>query len=169
MPKVKFDISKITRELRNAVDDASRDNAFFKQAGDLVTTRIKGFARKGKPLNSKGRFPSLLQSTIEQRRKIKAAGFKTHPAFSPPKSNVTITGQLVDAITFRRKRARKFEIFVAPSKRTFSGDPDNQTLARYLADLGFILFDKEGIEEDGQIPRRLKQLLLRFLRKQLRR
>ena len=168
MARVKFDIKKITRELRNAVDDAARNDQFFKQAGDMITTRIKMKARQGKPLNEDGRFPPLFGSTIEARKRIQNSTLRTHPAFKPGKSNLTITGQLIDAVSFRRKRARKFEIFVAPSERDGGDEPNNQKIAGYLAGIGFHIFDKEGIEDDGKIPGRLKQLLLRFLRKQLK-
>lgn len=169
MAKVKFNTSKLVKELRNVVGDASRNDKFLKEAGDFITTRIKGFARKGRPLNDTRSFPPLFRDTIEARKRIAESTLRTHPAFRPSKSNLTVTGQLIDAVSFRRIRARRFEIFIAPSERDGGDEPNNQKLAGYLEKIGFTIFDKEGIESDGKIPRRFKKLLLRFLRKELKR
>ena len=169
MARLKWQTQLTVRRLNNAVTDASTQEQFKKSVSDFITKRIKGFARKKKPLNAEGSFPPLFESTIKQRKSLKKRkAVQTHPSFSPARSNLTITGQLIEAVTCKSFSARKFEIFVANSKREDSGEPTNAQIAKDVAKLGFVIFDKAGIEKEAKIPGRVRQLLLRFLRKELK-
>jgi len=163
--RVKFNPSAATKGLKKRIKKATGNKQLKAEYGEFLTERIRFQARKGRPLNDNGRFPKLKPSTVESRRNYRG---RKHPAFSPAKSNLTITGQLQDAIKFKRKRSGLFELFVDNSRRKGRGEPNNRELSSFLEKIGFTLFSTKGLKKDKKIPRRLKQLLLRFLRKQLR-
>ena len=165
MAKVKFDAAAAANRLKKDIGKALDDGKLQTEMGIFLTERVRFEARKGKPLNNNRKFPNLKPSTVASRRANKE---KKHPAFSPGKSNVTITGQLLDAVSFKRVKSRIFELFVKDSKRNKRGDPNNEQVSDFLKDKGFVIFTGKGMKSDKKIPRRLKQILLRFLRKRLR-
>ena len=168
MAEIKWNIGKTAAEIKAKVNRASANKEFEKLIGEFITKRIRSRARKSQPLNDTWHFPNLKPSTIKARAALTKGG--RHPAFSPARSNLTISGQLLDAVSFARIDSTSFLIFVAPTERKLElGDPpNNQKLAGFLEKLGFVIFTKKGIRLDRKIPRRIKQILLRFLRKELR-
>ena len=172
--RVKFDPSRAAKTVRDEINRATKSNALKEEIGKFITDRVRFQARKGRPLNDNGKFPKLEDSTIANRRRFKG---KTSQAFSPAKSNLTITGQLQDAITFVRERAGLFALFVDETARDGSTS-SNSDIDKFLREgiktkdgriKKYILFTTKGIKKDKKIPRRVKQILLRFLRRQLRR
>jgi hypothetical protein len=165
MARVKFDPSRAARGFKKRVNKATNDKKLQRNIGDTITDRVKSKARAGNPLNTPGRFPKLKPSTIAARRRLKG---KKHPAFSPATSNLTITGQLIDAVNFKRVSGGLFEIFIDKSKRTKSGEPNNRQLAGFLEKRRFTIFSKKGLLRDKTILRSIKKLLRKTLRKKLK-
>lgn len=69
------------------------------EIGEFLITRIKGEARRGKPLNGLRWFPPLAPSTKMIREALSGVN-ETHPAFKYDRSNLTFSGQLIDAVVF---------------------------------------------------------------------
>jgi len=166
--EIKWNIGKTAAEIAKKVKRASSKKKFELLIGEFITTRVRARARKGQPLNNTWHFPNLKPSTIKARKALTKGG--KHPAFSPARSNLTITGQLLDAVRFDRLDDTSFLLFIAPTKRKLElgTPPNNKQLAGYLEEKGFTIFSKKGIRLDRKIPLRIKQILLRFLRKELR-
>ena len=165
MARVRFNPKIAARKFKKKITKATNNKALQLDIGSFITERIIFFARKGNPLNNSGKFPKLKKSTIKARRSLKG---KKHPAFSPAKSNLTITGQLQDAIGFKRISGGKFEIFVNKSARDESKAPNNRQLSRFLEKIGFVLFTAKGLRRDKKITRHVKKVLLKFLKKELK-
>lgn len=157
----------LTKFLNDIADDLVKDASPL--AARTVVDLIKGETRSGKQLPSKGsgrakRQPALERSTKKYRNYIKRTPTKKHPAFSPNRSNLTISGQLIDALDFKVTRTG-FEVFVKDSNRTAystlglinraknSTPPNNQKLAEFLADAGrsFVGIDNKGLKQVSNI------------------
>jgi hypothetical protein len=162
---VKFNISGATKDLQRKVKAALDETALKLEMGSFLTERVAFKARSGKPLNDTGNFPPLKDSSKAIRRRDNR---RKHPAFSPERSNLTITGQLIDAVSFRQLRDTAFELFVDDTQRFELGAPNNKQVADDLASRDFVIFTANGLKRDKNIPRRLKEILLRFLRRQLK-
>lgn len=176
MAKVRFDINGATKDLQVKVNEALKDERLEKDIGIFLTDRVRFMARSGKPLNNSRAFPSLKDMTIEQRKFLEKYN-KTQRAYAASKSNLTFTGQLQDAVAFDRIRAGIFRLFVKDSRRkpyrigrSKRGKAlTNEEVDKFLRKRGFILFTTKGLKSDKNIPKRIKALLIRYLRRQLRR
>lgn len=85
-----------------------------KQLSNSITKLLIGIIRGGKLPSGKGIKP-LAPTTIQRRRDLSKKN-RTHPDFSPRKSNLTFTGQFLDSFkaTFERV-GRKVLINIAPT------------------------------------------------------
>ena len=171
---VKFDELGATRKLLKTFDKVKANKQMNKEIGETTVKRIQGEARRQKPLNAKRRFPSLKQMTVAQRKRL-AFFNKTHPSFGPGKSNLTLTGQLIDAVVFEVRNTSIF-ISVEESRRkgykTGPGGRSKKTLTnkeldKILRKIGFKLFTPRGVDSDTKLKKRLKNILLRTLRRAL--
>ena len=144
------------------------------EIGKFLVSRIQLEARRAKPLNNSRSFPSLKSITKQHRDYLKKFN-STHGAFKSGRSNLTFTGQLIDAITFKVKKGL-VEIFVEKSSRTpyktgpnstAKGTPNNNKLAEILGKIGFVFMTKKGLESDPQIRKRVNNIVRRFLRRSL--
>ena len=182
MARIKFDPKVASQRLKKEIEKVSNDKKLEFEYGKFLTERVRFQARKGKPLNKNKKFPPLSEASKNIRKGLGKKN-KTHPAFRSDKSNLTFSGQLQDAIAFRRFKNGKFELFVKPTRRRrIEGSPNTLRLnnedidrelrrgvdSRQLGRRKFVLFDTVGLKSDKKIPKRLKQILLRFLRRQLR-
>lgn len=176
MVKVKFDPNKAAKDLKAKLNQVIAEKEVETEIGILLTERVRYEARRGKPLNDDRSFPELKESSKGIRKGLSKRN-KTHPAFSPDKSNLTFSGQLQDAISFKRLKKGIFELFVNDKKHVAPKYKDgkrgesltNSQIDKDLRKRGFELFTARGLKSEKKIPRRIKQILLRFLRRQLRR
>jgi hypothetical protein len=119
------------------------------------------------------RFPPLSKAWIKYRKKLAEVN-QTGLGYGPRKSNITFTGQLVNAIRYKSNTSRKEVVIdLDDSKRQQYmglrgkpiGDPGltNQQLAKYM--------DKNGLTFIGltaQMKTRAIQMVERSLRRMLR-
>jgi hypothetical protein len=172
MAKVKFDVNKASSDLKNKINNLLKNDEMSTEIGIFLTERVRFEARSGKPLNDDRSFPNLQQSTIDNRKRL-SKNNKTQQAFRPDFSNLTLTGQLQNAISFKKLKAGVYELFVKDNVRSpYKGGSGkaitNAKVDEHLRKKKFILFTSKGLKSEKKIPRRIKQILLRFLRKSLR-
>lgn len=172
---IKFDSAKITQRVRDIFDKVASNKDLQNQIGEFVVERIKAEARREQPVNKGRSFPGLKQATIANRRRLGKLN-TTQKTFKAERSNLTLTGQLIDAVTFEGKN-KTIRIFVEATKRIGyktskkskeSNPPDNAKLDSFLRAKGFKLFTAQGVKEFEPIPKRVKALTLRFLRRALK-
>jgi len=91
---VKFDKKKFEKQLRQAARSIDYD-----RLGRFTVNRVKKVVRSGISPVTEQPFKPLKKSTIRRRENLSAIN-RTHPRFSPAFSNLTFTGQLLNALTY---------------------------------------------------------------------
>lgn len=139
--KVTFKLDNLKQRIKNAVNEMKSEK-FAETIKDVIVTGVRDNSIN--PKTGK-QFPALSESTIKRRRNI-AKYNKTHPAYSPTKPNLTITGRLLDSIkatiTATSKGVR-FKMDVSGSHKAYKGKNklvgkpvQNKTIRDGLANLG---------------------------------
>ena len=151
MSNVRLNISK------EIVFDALRISpGVLLQIQEFWLKRIQGFTRRGTSLVTDSSFKSL--STAYKAFRANYTGTKGK-SFRPNKSNLTLTGQLLESLK-GRSNVRKQEVTIFASGRRDDGQ-NNADVAEYVAEQGrpFLGIDKKGIQ-------RIEQIITRDLRRQ---
>lgn len=176
MGNVRVNIKNLDSVLRNTratFKKVAQDKQMYNEIGVYVTKTVQAKVRTGKPLNNTGAFPALKDTTKKIREKLAKIN-ETHPNFKPSKSNLTFTGQLVNAIGFKFTGRGFITLLVKDSvRRPYYGEygktpPLNSELDKDLRKMGFYMFTARGIDRDKQINKRIKAIALKYLRKALR-
>lgn len=171
---VKFNVQAAVARLEKTFEKVKLNKQMNREIGELVTKDIRFQARRGKPLNKNRKFPDLKGSSIRIREEL-ARFNSTHPSFSPPKSNATFTGQLLDAVTFKIVRGL-VSIFVDNTKRkpiktgrrTSEEEIfNNKEVDEYLRLLGFKIFTAQGVKNEKRLVKRINTIVKRTLRRAL--
>lgn len=171
---IKFNRQKLQADIIKRIDKVIDADPLKKDIGIFATTRLRFEARKGTPLNDERNFPPLKPITIDNREYL-ARFNRTHPAFNEARSNVTLTGQLLNALGFQ-VISRGVELLFIGERRPYrtgpnsvaNDTPTNQEVADYLAEKGFRVFTKKGIESDRKFSSNITQIVRRFLRRSLK-
>lgn len=80
-------LENLSRRLKTEVGRALKKSQFEEDAVELLVDAIR----------KKGKLKALKTSTINRRRALATVN-TTHQSFSPPKSNLTFSGQLLDSL-----------------------------------------------------------------------
>ena len=175
---VKFNSQSAAKSLAEKFNKVKLNRQMNEEIGEFVVERIKLQARRGKPLNDTGSFPDLKDVSVDIRKALSDVN-ATHPTFSPARSNITFTGQLINALTFSFNRSEGLiELFVAKTRRNkirrlvqFGRDPQvvfNQTVDRRLRKRGFKMFTPRGVKMNNSVIKRINNIVKRTLRRALR-
>lgn len=118
MAKVKITgINEVQKKIESTFKKVRESQSLLTEIGEFTVSRIAGDARRGKPLNKKRSFPALKKTTVAIRDAL-AKTNSVHPVFKPSRSNLTITGQLIDALKFVIKKNGVVLVEVDNSPRT---------------------------------------------------
>lgn len=168
-PKI---FAQIEKEIIKDIEGVLGGKDMLNEVGEFAADRVRYQARVSKPFNSNGSLPQLKESTVKSRRYI-AKHNKTHDTYEESRSNLTITGQLLDSIVHTIVGIGKIQIGLSGMHKGYlSGtgkrgkDIKNETLKGYLEEIGFVIFDK-SIETNTVIKSRAKTIVLRFIRRAL--
>ncbi len=158
-------LDRLKKSLNNMVLKQFVNKRLLDTIGEFTRDRIRSFTRTGKSIvgSSPKSFKRLKQSTVEQRRRLGRAGKADKEFFSPGRSNLTMTGQLLKSLSFKSVvRDRTVDVF-AKGFRT-DGKADNKKVAEFVAKGGrpFIGLDDKGIKRVTAIV--LKDIRLRIKR-----
>lgn len=175
MAKVSFNSKSAAAQLIRELNKVKKSDRLEADICDFVEETVKRRARSGKPLNDIGKFPSLRELTIANRERLAKLN-RTHPSFKPGKSNVTLTGQLVDAVTCFF-RGRTFQVGIADTirkpykiskKKKQKNTPTNSELQGHLLDINknFAIVTAKGLKK-STILKQLTKLIIKATRRQL--
>jgi hypothetical protein len=178
---VKFPRAKVASQIVDEIQKILKSPQLGNQIGTVMTDRLKFQAKRGRPLNDTGSFKPLAPATIDSRKRLERYN-KTSPVYSPGRSNVSFTGQLLDSMKFKMLQSKSFllEIFFDGRRIPYKTGKDtrakltpgysstNEGLAKTLKDIGFVVFTKNGIESNKQLIDRVRNTLRSYLRKNLR-
>ena len=174
--KVKANLPAINKRIQDTFKLVKRNKEAHQLAGEIVEKRIQAEARAGRPLNRERSFPDLKPSTIANRDYLSTLN-QTQRTFLASRSNLTLTGQLIDAILYELEQDSglyKILIEVVDSKRVpyntgpnsrQQNPPDNKELAEILAKRGFVLFDGDVVANDDALRKRVSTVFRRALRR----
>lgn len=177
MIKLKYkpiSIDKIEADVKEKIKRLTNDDQLLRQIGDRMIQDIQFQARKGTNPVTGGRFIPLSPKWIKEREKI-AQAQSVHPAFKSNRSNVTITGQLLDALK-QRVVGRLLVIFFDGIHKPYEAkrvrDPgkgnrkigkplENSLLAQYVNEIRPFFSVREKL-----LPQ-LKSIVIRYIRRRL--
>lgn len=181
---VKFNEATIDRaeaSIKEKLKTTMKDPALLAEIGEVAIADIKFQARRGISTQggsikggaqTTGKFKALTPKWIKERQKI-ADATQTHEAFKANRSNITITGQLLDAmgkIFTRNGVAIIFGGIHYPyqARRVKNGGTrrigkpiENEKLAGYVEQVRPFFAIRESL-----LPR-LKNIVIRFIRRKL--
>ena len=113
----------------------------LKKHGETMAKTMKARTRLGKGIGlagKMGKLKSLSLLYIEYRKMLAKKG-KLHPHTKPNKSNLTLTGQLLNSIRGGSKRFGEIMISILPDRR--GGKPDNHDIVKFQEEQGRKFFD----------------------------
>lgn len=150
------------------------DSALKAEVGQFAVERVKYQARVGSPFNSNDSFPGLKASTIRNRKYL-AKNNPPHPTFDPEFSNLTITGEFLDSLTaidegdtvLRLAFTGMHKYYRGAKGQRISKTIMNATLAKYLSEKGFNVFDNT-LGDKTQFVKRIKNICLGYIRRGLK-
>lgn len=103
---------------REAVERTIKTTNLLQDIGETIVKDIQFQTRAGKSIPLRSKFDALSKSWVKMRERIVKTNPK-HPAFSKARSNLTITGELLNAIFFRPNK-NKGEVIVDVSNSKHS-------------------------------------------------
>jgi hypothetical protein len=182
MAKVKVNRDSITQKVSGFVkrlEGETKREELLTQIGNEVIKDIQRETRSRRGFKSKEearvfgskrtKLPDLAESTIENRRSI-ARREQTQATYSDKRSNLTLTGQLLDSLKMFISRGvlkirpdGKRRPYKTIKKSRAKRPPSNDELAVHLEDKGFIFM---GI--DDKSLKKIKTISIRFLRRLLK-
>lgn len=190
MAKAKVEVISRVGEVLGSLDKAIRNGALLTEIAVFIRDRIYQNTKRGYYAGVRknlAKFRPLSEGYVAQRRallKAEAKDAKTLSRskksakkkalknfgdfFSPARSNLTLTGQMLDALDYRVDvAAGEISVFVEASQRDDDGSGEtltNADVAKKVQEAGrvFLRLDDTGIE-------RVKRLVIADLRRRLKR
>ncbi len=177
MISVKIDTAEFTKiedRIRSAAKSILAGSDLKKEVGEFAVERIKYQARVGKPLNTFNFFPTLAPSSVSHRRYL-AKYNEPHPTFKDERSNLTITGEFLESLTWYDEGDTLLRLGFQGMHKAYKGAKGqriskpimNATLHKYLSELGFYVFDT-SLRDNKTFVSRIKTICLRYIRRGLR-
>jgi len=118
-------VDKVKFSVKKAFEGTLSNSSLQSEVGTYAVGQMKLYARKATPLQGRnvGSFPSGYPrpKTQEQRERL-AKYNRTHPAYGRSTPNLTITGQLIDAIKYEFSKTKKglfIEFFVDGKRKPY--------------------------------------------------
>lgn len=146
---VKVNSKGLNFKIEKQVKAALQDRTLIESLAKYVRDRIYQFTKRGISLATEGKLKPLSPRYVKWRRKVQRGLSKVKPGpfFSAARSNLTLTGQMLDALDFKADPKRQeFTVFVQDSGR--DDDLTNAEVAKEVAKFGrpFIGLDKKGVD-----------------------
>lgn len=157
--------------VRRIFEETRSDTGLLKEIGEITSDQVRGFTRSGTSVATGKSFPPLKPSTIKNREYL-AKYNSTHSAYSPSKSNLTLTGELLDSV--QTSKVFKGSVTVEPKgthkpykTKTGKGKSvENAKIFEYLEDKGFEVFSF-GQEFRRRLQARVNVLIKSTLRRKI--
>lgn len=173
MAKVKIkNLNKVISSIKDVFEDTTTQKKLLDDIGELVVKRIQFFARTKKSLEGNDKptpLPNLKDSTVKRRKEIgRRFPQEVDDDFFLPntkRSNVTLTGQLLRALSFLVKK-NEIVVFFKSGRKKASFEEKRSTNDEVYDDLESRGFGFVGLDEKGQ--KQVKKLVLDEFRRTLR-
>lgn len=165
-------IDKVEADIQAKLKDIVKSPALLSEIADVAIKDIQFQARKGVSTKTDSKFKALSPKWIKQRQKI-ADATPVHETFKPNRSNITITGQLLDAMSKMLTKSGIAIMFKGlhnpyfinrtrkSGLRTVGKKISNDELAGYVNEVRPFFNIRETL-----LPR-LKNIVIRYIRRKL--
>lgn len=162
---IRFNAERILTTLRKAI----RDTRLLREIAIFMRTRVYQYTKRGTSLVQESRLTPLSQNYINYRKRLVAGKSrksvkKFGDFFSPSRSNLTFTGQMLDALkTDVDPASGRAIVFVDDTPRS-GDDLTNAEVAVKVAEAGrpFLGLDRVGRD-------RIRRMVIADLRRKLKR
>lgn len=167
MPKVKIDMRAVEKRLNKIKDDIKSD-ALKDDIGKESVRYIKGKTRSGTNLETGKKHAPLKDSSIRARQYLDDFN-STDNTYSPKRSNVTFSGQLVESMKFEKVARGVNILFPSDIRKPYktankSGKAySNKKIYEYLVEQG-----RGFLGIDDTLKKNITSIIRRFLRRSLR-
>jgi|694.fasta_scaffold02549_29 hypothetical protein len=168
-------IDRLESDVKFKLKSVLENKQMLNEVGTLAVDMLKFSSRKGTSPVTGEKFKRLSKPWIKKRAKI-AESTRIHPAYSKSRSNLTLTGQLMDAITHSvvgRTVRIVFDGFHEPySIKTKKGISRvgkrirNADLARFVAEAGRAFFGFGRVMEQKLLAQ-AKKIVIRYIRRNI--
>jgi hypothetical protein len=164
-------IDRAEKSVKTAFEKVIRNQKMLKELGEVVVTDIKFQSRRGK-FEKTGKASSGLTDAWIERRKNYAKNSDSHPAYSPKRKNVTLTGELLDSLKFISSGAGKLKFFFDGIHKAYryrkldgsisshGGNARNKDIQEGLDKMGYKFFRLRP-----ELTDRLKKVVVGYIRR----
>lgn len=164
---VKYDPYKHSKQFKKKFEKFLESDKWKDEAAELAITKIKGETRLQRFIGTGNKQPSLSPQWIKRKKELAKTNTRG-TSYGPSKSNLTLTGQLLNSL--KRVKSRYSVIIRAigdrqpyRTKNGRSGQaPTNSQLAKWLAEKGR-LFIGYNDKLKVQIVKKVKEHIRRSL------
>lgn len=151
---VDLQVSKFLGKIKNLVLSAAKPQVMRELGNEAIRIIVKrtrlGYGAEPKTIGNRVKFPAHRPSYVEFRQENRAF---LSPLTKPKKSNLTLSGQLLDSMKIKSLKARSAVIGPSGNRSgRFAGDLNNEELATVLAKKGRT-FNNLTIPEVKQLAR----------------
>ncbi len=164
-------IPQLSEALKKFINESLAKEEVLQRVGLIGRDAIIAKTRTGKSLPTNGKQKALAPSTVKSRERL-AKTNAVQETFSAKRSNLTLTGQLLESIKVLANTSKAEVVLVPkgarkpyvnkngkPQKRT----PTNEQVATYLAEKGFTFM---GI--DDPTKKQMVKAVKAFLRNEIK-
>lgn len=177
MMAVKVNVKGFTgveASIKKTFKAVSENKQMLDEIGKIAVERMKGEARRQTPLQGKkkGSFPAGYPAEATKLYREYIARFnQTHPVYGRGRKNLTITGQLIESLTYKVKDG-VIRFFVEGKRRPYRGkngiikgqELSNSKIYQHLIDEN-VKFRFIGI--DPKLTKRITNIVKRTMRRAL--
>ena len=151
---IDLQVGKFLSRVKNLVLSAAKPNVMRELGNEAIRIIVKrtrlGYGADPKTIGARIKFPSHKPSYVEFRQKNRAF---LSPLTKPKRSNLTLSGQLLDSMKIKSIKARSAVIGPSGGRSgRFAGNLNNEQLASVLAKQGRT-FNNLTIPEVKQLAR----------------
>lgn len=158
---VKYNAKKASKKFKDRFNKFLREDDWKEEAFETAKKNIVGQTRLGKDIKSGEKLKKIKKQTEKDKAKW-AQKNQAGISFSPGKSNLTRSGQLLESLK-RGKSKTSVEIAPEGTRKPYKGQTKtitNKKLADYLSEKGFSFM---GFND--RLKAQIKSKLLRHLRR----
>lgn len=164
-------LAAVEAEFKRRANEAIKQRRLLNRIGEDLAKQIVGSAREGKFIGNGSRLSALDADTVPQRQRLSRSN-STHPAYSPRRSNLTLTGELLDSIKHNVNESRGEVIVEAkgthPGYKTLGGSSSssrtsNADILRFQASMG-----RNVIGINDKLRERYRQFVIEEIRRNFR-
>lgn len=142
-------VDVVENNLRVAINKVLSNRGMLSQIADDVIQDVKFQSRRGYSIPNNARFKDLKSSWIETRKQIGKVG-GVGDAFSPRRSNITVSGQLLDSMDKTIPGKGQFRIIFKGSHEPYLAEYKNSFFRRVNGKRKRINPERQGIRVIGE-------------------